>query len=102
MVESTGWNGIAGEKGKIPSRWVVLGFCESQRFLLLDRVDPCLGGAPQAAQQQRIHLPMQETQEVRVPSLGWGDPLEQEMANHCSIQMANHLRIPWTEEPSEL
>ena len=24
----------------------------------------------------------QKTEEARVPSLGWGDPLEKEMANH--------------------
>ena len=28
---------------------------------------------------------MQETQEVQVSSLGWEDPLEEEMANHSSI-----------------
>ena len=28
---------------------------------------------------------MQEMQETQVQSLGWEDPLEQEMATHCSI-----------------
>ena len=28
---------------------------------------------------------MQVTQEIRVQSLGWEDPLEQEMATHSSI-----------------
>ena len=43
------------------------------------------------------HLPtMQETQ---VPSLGWEDPLEKEMATH-SIILA--WRIPWTEETGRL
>ena len=28
---------------------------------------------------------MQETQETRVQSLGWEDPLEQDMATHSSI-----------------
>ena len=28
---------------------------------------------------------MQETQETRVQSLGWDDPLEQEMATHSRI-----------------
>jgi len=28
---------------------------------------------------------MQETQEMRVPSLGWKDPLEEAMATHSSI-----------------
>ena len=37
---------------------------------------------------------MQETQDR---SLGWEDPLEEEMATHSSIAW----RIPWTEEPGE-
>ena len=40
------------------------------------------GRASLVAQWQRIHLPMQETQ---VPSLGWEDPLEKEMATHSNI-----------------
>ena len=36
---------------------------------------------------------------LRVPSLGWEDPLEKEMATHCSILA---WRIPWTEEPGGL
>ena len=31
------------------------------------------------------HLPMKETQELRVQSLAWEDPLEEEMATHSSI-----------------
>ena len=38
-------------------------------------------------------------QETWVPSLGWEDPLEKEMATHSSILA---WRIPWTEEPGEL
>ena len=38
-------------------------------------------------------------QETRVQSLGWGDPLEKEMAPHSSIHA---WRIPWTEEPGRL
>ena len=34
-----------------------------------------------------------------IQSLGWEDPLEEEMAIHSSILA---LRIPWTEEPSQL
>ena len=34
-------------------------------------------------------------QETRVPSLGWEDPLEEEMATHSSILA---WEIPWTEE----
>ena len=32
-------------------------------------------------------------------SLGWEDPLEEEMATHSSILA---WRIPWTEEPGKL
>ena len=42
---------------------------------------------------------MQETQETQVRSLGWGDPLEEEMATHSSILA---WRIPWTQEPGGL
>ena len=38
-------------------------------------------------------------QETWVQSLGWGDPLEKEMAAHSSILT---WRIPWTEEPARL
>ena len=34
-----------------------------------------------------------------VPSLGWEDPLEEEMATHSSILA---WRIPWTGEPGGL
>ena len=40
-----------------------------------------------------------EMQETWVRSLGWGDPLEKEMAAHSSILA---WRIPWTEEPGGL
>ena len=48
------------------------------------------------AQQSRIHLPKQETQDTRVWSLGWEGPLEEEMATHSNILAG---RIPWREEP---
>jgi len=34
-------------------------------------------------------------QKARVRSLGWEDPLEKEMATHCSVLA---WRIPWMEE----
>jgi len=37
---------------------------------------------------------MQEPQEMWVQSLGWEDPLEEEMATHSSILA---WRIPWIE-----
>ena len=44
-------------------------------------------------------LPIQETQETWVQSLGQEDPLEKGMATH-SRTLA--WRIPWTEEPGGL
>ena len=38
-------------------------------------------------------------QETRVRSLGGEDPLEKEMATHCSILV---WRTPWTENPGRL
>ena len=38
-------------------------------------------------------------QETRVPSLGWEDPLEKEIATHSSIL---GWKISWTEEPGGL
>ena len=38
-------------------------------------------------------------QETQVQSLGWEDPLEEEMTTHSSIPA---WRIPWTEEPGGL
>ena len=39
------------------------------------------------------------TQETEVPSLGWEDPLEKEMAAHSSILA---WKIPWIAEPGRL
>ena len=43
------------------------------------------------------HLPAMR--ETRVRSLGWEDPLEKEMAIHCSTLA---WKTPWTEEPDRL
>ena len=47
--------------------------------------------------QRLKHLPAMS--ETWVRSLGWEDPLEQEMATHSSILA---YKIPWTEEPGGL
>ena len=52
--------------------------------------------ASQMAQWVKNLPVMRETQEIWVPSLGWEDPLEQEMATHSNILA---WKIPWTEEP---
>ena len=51
------------------------------------------------AQWKIIYLPMQETQEKQVSSLGQEDALEEEMATHSSILV---WRILWTEVPGGL
>ena len=53
----------------------------------------------QVAQGKRIHLSIQEPQETWVPSLGWEDPLEEEMATHFRILTGT---IPRTEDPDGL
>ena len=45
------------------------------------------------------HLPVQETRETRVRSLGWEDALEKEVATHSRILV---WEIPWTAEPGGL
>ena len=42
---------------------------------------------------------VQELQETQNQSLGWEDPLEEEMATHYSILA---WKIPWTEESGGL
>ena len=58
-----------------------------------------LAGLPRQLSGKRIRLPMQEKQEMGVPSPGWEDPLEKGMTTHSSILAWG---IPWTEKPSGL
>ena len=44
-------------------------------------------------------LPVQETEETQVPSLGQEDPLDESMATRSSILA---WEIPWIEEPGGL
>ena len=55
-------------------------------------------GSP-GASVVKTRLPMQQTQEAGVQSLGQEDPLEEEMAIHSSILA---WRTPRTEEPGRL
>ena len=55
--------------------------------------------ASQVAQWSRICLPMQETQEMPIQSLGRGEHLEEEMMTHSSVSVH---KIPWVEEPGGL
>ena len=59
----------------------------------------CVLGLPRWWSRKRICLLMQEMQETWVWSLGWEDPLEEEMATHSSILA---WKISWTEELGEL
>ena len=56
-------------------------------------------GVSQVVLVVRINLPMQEMQKRRVCSLGWEDPLEEEMATHSNIV---GWEIPRTEDPGQL
>ena len=71
---------------------------ELQLFQLSESSQPRHRGS-QVAQQSRIGLPMQETQETQVPSLGQEKPLEKEMPTHSRILT---WTIPQTEEPGGL
>ena len=42
---------------------------------------------------------MKETKKTGAQSLGWEDPLEEDMATHSSVLA---WKIPWTEEPGGL
>ena len=51
------------------------------------------------AQAVKSSTAIQETEETWIQSLGWEDPLEEEMATHTSILV---WKIPWTEDPDGL
>ena len=58
---------------------------------------PVLLSSSSLVAQMVKNLPARRETQVR--SLDWEDPLEKEMATHCSILA---WRIPWTEEPGGL
>ena len=49
--------------------------------------------------QVAVNPPVNAKEEMRVPSLGWEDPLEEDTITHYSILA---WRIPWTKEPGGL
>ena len=63
--------------------------------IILDYLEGSFGG-PARGFCRWLHLPMQETPETWVQSLGQEDPLEEEMATYSSILARE---ISWTEEP---
>ena len=74
--------------------WPVLQFLT--RGLLLWLFTIAFFGVSLVAQ---IVMNLPTMQETWVPSLGWEDPLEEEMATHSSILA---WKFPWTEEPDGL
>ena len=65
--------------------WQQKGSKGSDPFWLLLSMAQCVKNTPA----------IQETQETWVPSLGWDDALEEEMATHSNILT---WKTPWTEE----
>ena len=58
-------------------------------------IGPCALWTSQVVQWVKILPMMQDTLEMHVRFLGWGDPLEEGMATLSSILV---WRIPWREE----
>ena len=56
-------------------------------------------GLPRWLSSKESACQLKETEEMWVQSLGWEDPLEEEMAVHSSVLAG---RILWTEEPGRL
>ena len=67
---------------------------EKQKFWMM-----VMSGKRRGWLSGRLCLPMQEMQEMQIRSLGWEDPLKEEMATHSSILA---WKIPWTEESGML
>ena len=74
--------------------------CELKAIIYMRETHGCYLVVSSLMAQWVKKLPaMQETQETWVQSLGWEDPLEEEMETHSSILA---WKIPWTEEPGGL
>ena len=71
-------------------------FTEKSEFLKVKNKQCRYRKASLVAQMVKCLSTMRETQ---VQSLGWGDPLEKEMAIYSSTIA---WKIPWTEEPGRL
>ena len=73
--------------------WIIVGILEVSDHACYN------WGLPRWRYWKRTCLPMQETSETWVQSLGLEDPLEEGMATYSSILA---WRVPWTEEPGWL
>ena len=65
--------------GKVMSRFVMAFLPRSKRLLM-----SWLQGFPDGSAVNNLPV-MQEFQEIKIQSLGWEDPLEEDMATHSSI-----------------
>ena len=92
------WDG-PGKNTGVDCHFLLLEIFPTQRWSL--GLPHCRKNLPSEppGKLQRIHLPMQEMQEIQIPSLGQEDPLVQEMATHSHILV---LKAPWAEEPRGL
>ena len=75
---------------------ILMIFLKGQNYREIKQISGCKDPGSLMAQRVKSPPAMQETQ---VPSLGWEDPLEKEIATHSSILA---WRIPWREEPGRL
>ena len=66
-------------------------------LLKIEHLGPLPHPRASLAAQMVKNLPVMQGSQVQ--SLGWEDPLEEDMAINSSIPA---WRIPWTEEPGEL
>ena len=93
------WHIVCGCFYSITAEWVIVTkrpHCLQNWKYLLSGPSQNKFAASCLRRWQRICLPIQETQEMWVWSLGQKDPLEKEMVTHSSILA---WKIPWTEDP---
>ena len=83
------------KEDKKNSKYVLIKFVKSKLFNVFcyNRIFPGIPGG--ASGKESVCQCRRQTQETWVPSLGWEDPLEEEMATHPSILA---WKIPWAKE----
>ena len=84
--------------GKMPKFWGV--FVKAVGISLTKTAPDFLSGSiSRALLAAQLVKNLPASQETQLQSLGWEDPLEEEMTTHSSTLA---WRIPWTEEPGGL
>ena len=97
LLQASREHDIATQTGHAaPTLWIISNVTEQDAFLLW--VETANGSYLQVPVAQMVKNPP-AMWETWVPSLGWEDPLEKEMATHSSTLA---WKIPWTEEPCRL